>query len=65
MFGAGDVGRHQVGRELDAAELEVERLGERAHQHGLAQAGHALEQGVAAGDEADQHVAHDLGLARP
>ena len=28
--GAGDVRRHQVGRELDAVELQVEDLGERA-----------------------------------
>ena len=40
-----------------------QRLGERSHQHGLAQPGHALEQGVATGDEADQHVAHDVRLA--
>ena len=32
-FGAGDVGRHQVGRELDALERHVERLRQRAdHQ---------------------------------
>ena len=59
---AGDVGRHQVRGELDAAELQVERLGERSHQHGLAQPGHTLEQGMATGDEADQHVAHNVRL---
>ena len=61
--GADDVGGHQVGRELDAAERAVERLGQRAHQRGLAQAGHAFEQRVAAGEQRDQHLAHQRPLA--
>ena len=36
--GADDVGGHQVGRELDARERQVQRLGQRAHQQRLAQA---------------------------
>ena len=47
--GALDVGGHHVGRELDPRKLQVERLAQRAHQHGLAEAGHAFEQDVAAG----------------
>ena len=36
--GAGDVRGHQVGRELDAAEAQVEHLGERADEQRLGQA---------------------------
>ena len=43
-LGAGDVGRHQVGRELDAAEAQVERIGQRADHQRLGQAGHADQQ---------------------
>ena len=55
--GADDVGRHQIRRELDARELQVEDVGERVHEAGLADARDALEQHVAAdqqrGDRAD------------
>ncbi len=57
--GADDVGGHQVGRELDAAEAAVDDVGEGAHQHRLAQAGHALEQRVAVGEQADQRLADE------
>ena len=36
--GADDVGGHQVGRELDAVEVQVDRVGQGAHQQRLAQA---------------------------
>ena len=49
-LGADDVARHQVGRELDAAEIERERLAERAHEQRLAESRHAFEQAVAAGE---------------
>ena len=58
--GADDVGRHEVGRELDAGEVEVERLGERADEQRLAEAGHAFEQAMAADEQAGQHAVHDL-----
>jgi hypothetical protein len=61
--GADDVGGHQVGRELDPRKAQVERLGDRAHQHRLAQPGHPLQQGVAAGQEADERLPHQLVLA--
>src|SRR5438874_1320921 len=51
---AGDVGRHQVDGELHAVEGQVERLGERAHDERLADARHALDQHVAAGEERGQ-----------
>jgi hypothetical protein len=60
---ADDVGRHEIGRELDARELRVDRLGERAHEHRLAEAGHTLEQRVTAAEETHQHALDDLLLA--
>ena len=60
---ADDVGGHQVGRELDAGERAVDDVGERAHEHRLAEAGHALEQHVAVGEQADERVPHELALA--
>ena len=60
--GADDVGGHQVGRELDAVELQVEHLGQRADQQRLAQAGHAFEQGMAADEQARQHAVDDVWL---
>src|SRR5256885_12578027 len=38
-----DVGRHQVGRELDAVEGKLEHLAQRADQERLAEAGHPLD----------------------
>ena len=61
--GARDVGRHQVGRELNAAEREVQRAGQRAHQQRLGQAGHAFQQAVAAGEQGDQHLLDHVVLA--
>ena len=60
---AGDVGRHQVGRELDAAEGAGDGARQRAHEQRLAQARHALDQHVAAGEQRAQHLVDDLGLA--
>ena len=62
-LGAGDVGRHQVGRELDALEVEIEDVGERLDQQRLGQARHAGDQAVAAGEQRDQHLLDDLVLA--
>ncbi len=62
-LGAGDVGRHQVGRELDALEAQVEDAGERLDEQRLGQPGHAGEQAVAAGEERDEHLIDDLVLA--
>jgi hypothetical protein len=61
--GADDVGGHEVGRELDAREREVDGVGQRAHQHGFAQAGHALEERVAAGEERHHHALDDRLVA--
>jgi len=60
---AEDVGRHQIRRELHAVELQVQHRAEGADQHGLAQAGHAFEQRMAADEQAGQHTVNDLGVA--
>ena len=61
--GAGDVHRHQVGRELDAAELQRHRLGQLADQQRLGQPGHAHQQRMAAGEQADRQPLDDVVLA--
>jgi hypothetical protein len=60
--GARDVRRHQVGRELNAVEREVQHLGERADEQRLREAGHPDEQAVPPGEEADQQVIHHVAL---
>ena len=60
---AQDVGRHQVGRELDPGELQVERLGQRADQERLAQPRHAFQQAMPADEQAGQHAVDDLVVA--
>ena len=57
---AENVGRHQVGRELDAREVQIERLGQRAHQQRFAQARHAFQQAMPADEQARQHAVHDF-----
>ncbi len=56
---AGDVARHEVRRELDAREGEVEGLGQRAHEERLREAGHAHEQRVSAREERGDEVVDD------
>ena len=58
-LGAGDVARHEVGSELDAVELQVEHLCERADEEGLGESGHADEQTVSAGEERDEKLLDD------
>ena len=43
--------------------LQVERLGQRAHQQRLAQARHAFEQAVAADEQAGEHAVDDVVVA--
>jgi hypothetical protein len=62
-FGAGDVGRHQVGSELNAAELEREGLGQGADHQRLGQPWHADEQAVPFGEHRDQQLFDHLLLA--
>ena len=52
--GADDVGRDQVGRELDAGEVAAHHPGQGRDREGLGQAGHALDEAVAPGQQADE-----------
>ena len=60
---AGDVGGHEVRRELDALELEVEDLRERLDEERLGEAGRAGDEAVAAGEERDEELLDDFALA--
>ena len=62
-FRAGDVGRHQVGRELDAAERQAQAAGQRADHQRLGQPRHAFQQAMAAAEERDQQLLDHLVLA--
>ena len=57
--GAGDVGGHQVRRELDPGEGQRECVANRLDQQRLAQSGHPFEQDIAAADQPHQGGAHD------
>jgi hypothetical protein len=62
-LGAGDVGRHQIGRELNPLEAEIQDAGERLDEQRLGKAGHARDQAVAAGEERDEDLIHHLVLS--
>jgi hypothetical protein len=59
----GDVRRHQVGRELNPLEIEIEDVGDRLDQQRLRQAGHAGDEAMAAREERNQHLLDDFVLA--
>ena len=61
---AGDVGRQQVGRELQPREAAVDRARERLRQHRLPDAGEVLDDQVPLGDEAQHAQAQRLARAR-
>ena len=61
--GADDVGGHQVGGELDAGERTADDLGEGLDGERLGDAGHAFEQHVPLGQQADQHALDQPVLA--
>ena len=61
--GAGDVGRHQVGRELDALEHQPQRLRHGAHQQRLGRSGQSGDQAMAADKQRDQHLFQHFVLA--
>ena len=60
---AHDIGRHQIGRELNAAERNVEHVAKSAHQQRLAQTGNAFEQNVAACKKGHQRAIDDFVMA--
>ena len=59
---AGDIGRHEIGGELNASEGEVEGLRQRANEQGLGETGNADEKAVAAGEEPKDKLLDDLRL---
>ena len=61
--GAGHVGGHQVGRELDAREADARHLREGAGHQRLGQAREVLDQDVAVGEDPEQHELERLALA--
>ena len=63
-FGAGDVGRHQVGRELNTAECQRQRARQRRDHQRLGQAGHAFEHAMALAEQRDQQFFDDFDLGR-
>ena len=58
-----DVGRHEVGGELDPGERPADHVGERRHGQRLRQAGHAFDQAVTAGQEAYERALDHAVLA--
>src|SRR5215217_283972 len=62
-LGAGNVRRHQVRRELDALEREIENLRHGLDQQRLRQARYAGDQAVPAGEEGHQDLVDDRVLA--
>ena len=61
-LGSQEVRRQQVGRELDAREAGVDRLGQGLDRGRLGQTGDALDQDVAVGDEGHQQPIDHVGL---
>ena len=62
-FRSRDIGRHQVGRELNAFEIEVKNLRDRRDQQCLRQARNAGDDRVTAGQHRNHHLIDDFFLA--
>ena len=62
-FSTEDVGRHQVGRELDSAEFETDRIGQRLDQQRLRKSRHPPQQTVSARKQRKEHFTPHLVLA--
>ncbi len=58
-LGAGDVGGHEVGRELDPLERQVENLRDCLDEQRLGESRHAGDQAVPAGEERDEDLIDD------
>ena len=61
--GADEVGGQQVGRELDPAAVQAERLGQRLGQRGLSDPREILNEEMAPGGQAGKRQAHHVALA--
>ena len=65
-LGPGDIGGHEIGGELNAAKVEMGRLGDRPDHERLGEARHADQQRMAAGDERNQNfVEHGVLTDNP
>jgi len=62
-LGPGDVRRHQVGRELNSFEREVEHAGHGAHQQGLRQTRNSGNDRMAANKQREQNLFDYVVLA--
>src|SRR5256886_16116332 len=62
-LGTGDVRGHEIGRELDARELEVERLRHRLDHEGLGEARHTQQQRAAPREHGGAEPVSDLPAA--
>src|SRR5215471_8193912 len=62
-FGSGNVGRHQVRRELNALEIEMKHLSYGCNQQRLCKTGNAGDDGVAAGQHRYHHLVDDVFLS--
>ena len=62
-FGAGDVGRHQVRRELNPRKFEIEDLRHRVDEERLREPGDADDETVAAGEQRQQYELDRVLLA--
>ena len=62
-FGAGDVGGHQVGSELDAGERHRQAASERADHQRLGEARHTFEQTVSTAKQGDEQLVDDVVLS--
>ena len=56
--GPGYVGWHQIDRELNAREVEMERFGQGADDQGLTDSGYAFDQDVTPGEKSYQDLAN-------
>jgi hypothetical protein len=62
-LGAGDVARHQVGRELHPVERELQRLGDGLDHQRLGEARHADQEGMPARQNGGEDPVHRILLA--
>src|SRR5882724_13716718 len=58
-----NIGGHQVGRELNAIERNIEHFAERPHEQRLSQAGDSFEQDVTAREQRMKRALHDRIMA--
>jgi hypothetical protein len=60
---AGDVGGHEVGRELDTGKVTAEHVGESTHQQRFGHAGNSLDKCVLTREDDDQGLLYHVVLA--